>query len=100
AQRPYMMDEVGGVKKKVVAHIPATVAVFIKNSTHPFRQDMVIPVYGETSVKTGDILTGHFTVDLLPDGKPLLPAGEYVAYLFVEGQTFGPERFELLPAPK
>jgi len=90
---PYVMDEVGGVRKSVVAHVPATLAVVMKNGPGPIRRDFVIPIYADRPVVPGDRLTGHFALDVLADGQAALQPGAYAAYLVLEGHTFGPVAF-------
>jgi hypothetical protein len=52
------------------------------------------PVWGNAAVATGSTLSGHFALDLYATmvGKP---PGQYAAWLFMAGDVYGPQRFEI-----
>ncbi len=90
---PYELLEISGEKKKVAAVVPVTLAIVGKNRPIPLRFDWAIPVYSETMLKSGESVLAWFAVDALAGTPVVLPRGDYVAYLLMEGHVFGPVPF-------
>ncbi len=95
---PYPISEVGGGEENVGAVVPVTLALFSKNSSVPIRLDWALPVYTATPISPGDRIHGHFSLDAMADTNFELVQGDYVAYLFLEGQFFGPTPFAVTKA--
>ncbi len=89
----YNIPEIDGVDKNVAAAVPVTLALFVKNSSIPYRFDWKIPIYSERPIKPGDRVEGYFSLDAFRGTEYYLIAGDYVAYLIIEGQIFGPTSY-------
>lgn len=94
---PIELLEVNAKKQSAVAVVPVTLAIIGKNWPVPRRFDWAVPVYMPAVVRPGDPLEGFFAVDAFAGAGPGLAAGDYAAYLMVEGHLFGPQRFSVTP---
>jgi len=83
-----------GRKENVAAVVPVTLAVLALDWDLPLRFDWAVPVYGE-ELKVGLLARGCFAFDALPELDDKLPNGKYVAYVIIEGEVYGPVRFEI-----
>ena len=80
--------------KIAVAAVPMALALVGLDQRQPAIANWTAPVWGNAPVGTGSILSGHFALDLYAStaGKP---PGQYAAWLFVGGEVYGPQRFEI-----
>ena len=85
-----------GKKHKVGAVVPLTLAIVGLDWDVPIRFDWAIPVYSNQKIQPGAPLQGYFALDVLAKAGNKLPAGDYVAYVVMEGNIYGPVKFKWL----
>lgn len=90
---PYKIKEADGQEKIVAAAIPTTLVLVRKGGSNPSPRNWVLPVYADQPIKVGDRVEGYFSIDALAEDKSPLAAGDYVAYLVIEGHMVGPVAF-------
>ena len=83
-----------GKKHKVGAVVPLTLAIVGLDWDVPIRFDCAIPVYSNQKIQPGAPLQGYFALDVLAKAGNKLPAGDYVAYVVMEGNIYGPVKFK------
>ena len=81
-------------KHKVGAVVPLTLAIVGLDWDVPIRFDCAIPVYSNQKIQPGAPLQGYFALDVLAKAGNKLPAGDYVAYVLMEGNIYGPVKFK------
>lgn len=96
----YKVKEVDGKEKTVAATVPVTLLVFGKDDSRLVRGNWVLPVYADQPIKAGERVEGYFSIDALAEDKFPLAAGDYVAYLVIEGRMVGPVAFSSALAVK
>lgn len=87
-----------GEQKSVATVVRMSVILLERNNDQPHEFRLAIPVYGAKK-KPGAWIEGYFTLNLLDSFEyPPLSAGNYAAYLAVDGVVYGPHTFDV-PAP-
>jgi hypothetical protein len=81
--------------KSVAAVVPVALLVVGRNWRLPWAFELGIPVYGNAAIAPGTRMSAALAIPVPHDGKRILPAGDYAAYVVMEGQLFGPQRFTM-----
>lgn len=97
---PYKVKEADGQEKTVAAAVPTTLVLLRKGGPNPLPRNWVLPVYADQPIKAGERVEGYFSIDALAEDKFPLAAGDYVAYLVIEGHMVGPVAFSSVAAVK
>jgi len=79
-----------GVDQQASVVIPLTIAILGLEWNAPRLYPLAVPVYGATRVAQGQSVTGQFATSVPP-----LPAGQYVAYVFMDGVAYGPQKLQV-----
>jgi hypothetical protein len=79
-----------GIDRQTSAVVPLTIAVLGLEWKAPQLHPLAVPVYGAAGVTPGQNVTGQFATVI-----PALPAGQYVAYVFMEGVPYGPQKLQV-----
>lgn len=82
-----------GVDRQATAVVPLTVAVLGLDWQAPRMHTLAVPVYGAPDLPIGQRMSGYFDAPV-PLGMAL-PAGEYVAYVLMDGVPHGPHKFRV-----
>lgn len=83
---------------RVAAIVPVTFVVTRKDWRVPWTIEWGIPVFGASDVAVGAPISAVFAIPLPEEKLQLMPAGDYAAYVMMEGRVHGPQRFTK-PAP-
>lgn len=79
--------------RQATAVVPMSIAVLGLDWKAPRSYAIGVPVYGMPDVPPGQRVSGQFAVEM-----PLnvaLPAGDYVAYVLMDGVPYGPRKFQV-----
>jgi hypothetical protein len=79
-----------GIDRQTSAVVPLTIAVLGLDWKAPQLHPLGVPIYGATGVTPGQNVTGQFATVI-----PALPAGQYVAYVFMDGVPYGPQKLQV-----
>jgi hypothetical protein len=82
-----------GVDRHATAVVPLTIAVIGLDVKRPRTYALSVPVYGAVHATPGQVVSGQFAVGI-PADPPLAP-GQYVAYAFMDGVPYGPQRLHV-----
>jgi hypothetical protein len=80
----------GGADRQARAVLPLTVVILGLDWSAPRLYPLAVPVYAAQPIAAGQPVTGQFAT-----GVPRLPAGEYVAYVFMDGVPYGPQKLQV-----
>jgi hypothetical protein len=79
-----------GVDRQATAVVSLTIAILGLDWKAPRLHPLAVPVYGATRVTPGQNVTGQFATAI-----PALPQGQYVAYVFMDGVPYGPQKLQV-----
>jgi hypothetical protein len=81
--------------ENIAAAVPLSLLVVGLNWRSPDRFDWVIPVHGE-ALRTDAPARGCFAIDAFAGrGAQSIEAGDYICYMVVGGQIFGPQSLKI-----
>ena len=83
-----------GVEHQATAVVPLTVMILGLGWKAPRLYSLAVPVYDSVNVTPGQVVRGQFASQI-PLAEAALPQGQYVAYVFMDGVAYGPQRFQL-----
>ncbi|MCP4342500.1 MAG: hypothetical protein GY799_27375 [Desulfobulbaceae bacterium] len=85
-----------GMQQNVAAVVPVTFVLLGLDWDEPLKFDWAVPVYGET-LAVGMQARGYFAIDAFnsESGQELDP-GEYVCYVILDSQIYGPKSLKVL----
>jgi hypothetical protein len=84
-----------GTQYPVCAIIPVTLLMLTLDAKEPVKIDWKIPVYG-SECSVGMLVKGSFSIEVLSaENIKELNAGEYVCYIEIDGQIYGPQTFQV-----
>jgi hypothetical protein len=81
-------------QRTAIAAARMTLAVVGLDQRRPVIARWALPVFGTAPAVAGQPLMGHFAIDLRTTGFTGSP-GLYVAYVFMDGAIYGPQRFSV-----
>lgn len=81
-------------KEKIIAVVPVTLLLISKSGKEFIQTNWHIPIYKSSGVSLPQKLQGYFTIDVLDTNKNIaLWNNEYLAYMVIDGNVYGPKKF-------